>query len=139
MSVQISYKKHFVLSIFLILTVLVIVEGVSRVYELIDPHCDFLQSDAMKDVDVFLGYSMCYDLDNMEYLDDKILKNKPNQHFQTININSYGFRGPEIIQEKPDDLYRIFMVGGSTTFGAGATSDETTIPGFLQAKFHNLG
>ena len=33
---------------------------------------------------------------------------------------------------KPLDTYRIFMVGGSTMFGAGATSDETTISGYLQ-------
>ncbi len=28
------------------------------------------------------------------------------------------------------------MVGGSTTFGAGSTSDNTTIPAFLEQKFH---
>jgi len=59
----------------------------------------------------------------------------PNQHFDTININSNGMRGTEITKEKPHNTYRIFMVGGSTTFGSGSTSDHTTIPGFLQKKF----
>jgi len=51
------------------------------------------------------------------------------------NLNSLGFRGPEFSEIKPSNTYRIFMVGGSTMFGAGATSDETTIPGILQKMF----
>ena len=48
------------------------------------------------------------------------------------NFNNLGFRGAEFSEIKPSNTYRIFMVGGSTMFGAGATSDETTIPGYLQ-------
>jgi uncharacterized protein YjbI with pentapeptide repeats len=51
------------------------------------------------------------------------------------NFNSLGFRGDEFSQTKPLDTYRIFMVGGSTMFGAGVASDETTIPGILQKMF----
>jgi len=51
------------------------------------------------------------------------------------NFNSLGFRGAEFSIIKPSDTYRIFMVGGSTMFGAGETSDETTIPGILQKIF----
>ena len=51
------------------------------------------------------------------------------------DLNSLGFRGPEFSEIKPSNTYRIFMVGGSTMFGAGATSDETTIPGILQKMF----
>ena len=42
------------------------------------------------------------------YLDPTsgISQNIPNQHFLTVNINSHGFRGPEIFIEKPDDTYR---------------------------------
>ena len=54
----------------------------------------------------------------------------------TISINSLGFRGDEFSSIKPPDTYRIFMVGSSPMFGYGATSDETTIPGFMQ-KFLN--
>ena len=52
-----------------------------------------------------------------------------------INYNSLGFRGAEFSEIKPVDTYRIFMLGGSTMFGAGATSDETTKPGILQKIF----
>jgi uncharacterized protein YjbI with pentapeptide repeats len=51
------------------------------------------------------------------------------------NLNSLGFRGPEFSEIKPSDTYRIFMVGGSTMFGSGESSDETTIPGILQKIF----
>ena len=50
----------------------------------------------------------------------------------TVNINSLGFRGDEFSKIKPDKTYRIFVVGSSPVFGYGATSDETTIPGFMQ-------
>ena len=51
------------------------------------------------------------------------------------NLNSLGFRGTEFSEIKPSDTYRIFMVGGSTMFGSGESSDETTIPGILQKIF----
>ena len=51
------------------------------------------------------------------------------------NFNSHGFRGAEFLTIKPPDTYRIFMVGGSTMFGAGESSDDTTIPGILQKIF----
>ena len=50
----------------------------------------------------------------------------------TININSLAFRGNEFLKIKPDMTYRIFMLGGSPMFGYGASSDETTIPGYMQ-------
>lgn len=64
----------------------------------------------------------------------------PNQHLKTININSDGFRGNEL-QDNPD--YRIFVIGGSTTFGVGVT-DSNTFPSILQQKlsakfpYHNI-
>ena len=54
---------------------------------------------------------------------------------ESSNLNSLGFRGPEFSEIKPSNTYRIFMVGGSTMIGSGATSDETTIPGILQKIF----
>ena len=59
----------------------------------------------------------------------------PNQDFQTMNINSHGFRGTEISIEKPENTFRIFGVGGSTMMGSGSLSDVTTISGFLQNEF----
>jgi len=51
------------------------------------------------------------------------------------NFNNIGFRGAEFSEIKPSDTYRVFMVGGSTMFGSGESSDETTIPGILQKMF----
>ena len=51
--------------------------------------------------------------------------------YQSFAYNSHGFRGDEFEKEKPDDTFRIFTVGGSTTFGIGAEDDETW-PAHLQ-------
>ena len=48
-----------------------------------------------------------------------------------ITYNSYGYRGNEFEKEKSDNTFRIFTVGGSTTFGIGVADDETW-PAHLQ-------
>ena len=54
---------------------------------------------------------------------------------ESYTVNSLGLRGHELSEVKPPNTYRIFMVGGSTMFGSGASSDETTISGILQKLF----
>jgi uncharacterized protein YjbI with pentapeptide repeats len=51
------------------------------------------------------------------------------------NFNSHGFRGAEFSETKPSNTYRIIMIGGSTMFGSGESSDDTIIPGILQKIF----
>ena len=135
MSVQVSYKNQFFLGLLIFLVLLLVVEGSARLYELINPHCTFLDKDAFSKTDYLLVRIICLDHNNRVFETDTILLLSPNQHSQTININSHGFRGSETTLEKPENTYRIFVVGGSTTFGVGATSDQTTIPGYLQKKF----
>ena len=60
--------------------------------------------------------------------------NMPDQHHPTININSHGFRGPEFEVQKPEGTYRIFVIGGSSTFGLG-TADNATIPAHLERMY----
>ena len=43
-----------------------------------------------------------------------------------VNINSLGFRGTEFTEIKPNNTFRIFLIGGSQMFGTGSTSDDTT-------------
>ena len=135
MSVQVSYKKQITLGIFLIVTLLAGIEIIVIVFDFFEPSSSeeikevFLDFDERTVKDIF--YS-----DNLAYRYDKILLNEPNQQFPTLNINSYGFRGPEITIEKPDNVYRIFFIGGSTAFGQIASSDSKTIPGILESKFH---
>ena len=63
----------------------------------------------------------------------------PGTHFKSsvgeIHVNSHGFRGPEFATPKPDHQYRIFALGGSTTFGyyPATTSDKTAYPALLEA------
>ena len=62
---------------------------------------------------------------NVEY------SQEPNTSCISQNINSDGLRGQEIDMLKNDDSFRIFAVGGSTTFGA-ASNESKTWPSFLQ-------
>ena len=47
-----------------------------------------------------------------------------------ILINKWGFRGPYVEKEKPDHIYRIVTLGGSTT--AGKYENEQTYPRMLE-------
>ena len=42
-----------------------------------------------------------------------------------VKFNSHGLRSPEIPLEKPDDTYRILVLGDSWTFGVGVPQDKT--------------
>ena len=51
------------------------------------------------------------------YLNAPYYEEVDNRH------NSLGYRGEEFEQPKPDDVYRIVAIGGSTTYGTGVTDD----------------
>ena len=137
MSVQISYKKQFVFFFMLLIVLLVVVEIPIRIFEYIeDPCIDWRkESQVFENYDPKITKQVCLDLHAKPERYDVIRLEPPNHHSPTLNINSEGFRGPEIFKDKPNGVYRIFVIGGSTTFGVGATSDETTISGFLQKNF----
>ena len=59
--------------------------------------------------------------------------NNPNPICQE-KINNVGFRGDDVLENKPMDVFRIFAVGGSTTFGDGV-EDNQTWPIYLQKLF----
>lgn len=137
MSVQISYKKQVLFFILLLVIIFSSLEGILRLYELQNGSCVFSNKQVFQNISVELARTVCKD---NQTVNDATLENYtiiPNQHYETININSYGFRGPEISKEKAPDVIRIFVIGGSTTFGVGSTSDHTTIPGYLQQLFDN--
>jgi uncharacterized protein YjbI with pentapeptide repeats len=78
--------------------------------------------------------------------DRKLLCDEFNFNFVTERVhaskgattyNSEGFRGPEFLKEKPDKTYRIFVIGGSTTFGDG-NADNKTWPYHLHEIFDTL-
>lgn len=52
----------------------------------------------------------------------------PGTTTRTISINSLGFRGPPLIQQKPAGTLRIAFVGASTTFCAEVSGNDVTWP-----------
>jgi len=128
MSARISYKKQSLLGFMLLLVLISVVEVFANIWSLSAEKCTFEENEVFNKLDPELRKKICQDHFDTTLVD----LYQPHQQSLTININSEGFRGPEFSVEKPLNTYRIFMVGASTTFGAGSTSDETSIPGYLQ-------
>ncbi len=59
-----------------------------------------------------------------------VIHNQPKGNRYEYSNNA-GFRDPRPISlKKPDDEFRIFLTGGSTAFGLGATGEAATISNF---------
>jgi len=131
MPVQVSYKKQFLFGIMLLVVVLVVVEGFVNVWWYQVNVCAFENNEIFEDLDNEAKRQLCLENFELQYTSEGI---EPNQKGESININNEGFRGPEITKAKPENTYRIFVVGGSTTFGVGVKDDETA-PAHLQKIF----
>lgn len=77
----------------------------------------------------YLGYS-----NKPGYAREKTEKNPTSAHH-----NSMGLRGPETSWEKPAGVWRVFCMGGSSTYGLGPTSDETNWTARLEAHLNAAG
>ena len=108
MSVQVSYKKQFTLGIFLIVSLLVGIEMVVIISDLFKQPPLTEINEVFQDFDEQIVKDIS-SIENYAYRYDKILLNEPNQQFPTLNINSYGFRGPEITMEKSENLYLMYL------------------------------
>tara|TARA_B100000029_G_scaffold98987_1_gene89206 strand:+ start:2196 stop:3269 length:1074 start_codon:yes stop_codon:yes gene_type:complete len=136
LSVEVSVKKQSLVGLIFILIILVSVEIGIRTYENFSLPCEFVNTDVFKNTDSMIKRSMCLDSIYLQTIKTPITLYQPNQNLDTITINSQGFRGPDFLLPKPSDTFRIFVVGGSTTFGFGTIADDTSIPGFLQQQFN---
>ncbi len=58
---------------------------------------------------------------------------------RTIEVNSFGLRGREVTLEKPPGTQRVACVGGSTTFGLYASSNDHTWPAGLERRLRAGG
>lgn len=58
----------------------------------------------------------------------------PNYKKNLTKHNSLGFRGAEIQLDKPDSLYRIVCLGGSTTYSAYIGDDNKAYPYLMEQK-----
>ncbi len=133
MSVQVSYRNQFLFGIMYLIVVLVVVEGLVNVWWYQVNACAFEDNVLFEDLNEEEKRQLCLENIEIKYNEMGLV---PNQKSQTININSDGFRGPEISKEKQDNTYRIFVVGGSTTFGSGVKDNESA-PAHLQKIFDN--
>tara|TARA_Y100000590_G_scaffold23573_1_gene26985 strand:+ start:4896 stop:6449 length:1554 start_codon:yes stop_codon:yes gene_type:complete len=134
MSVQVSYKKQTLLGLIGLLILFLTVELIANVWWTTQINCEFENNEIFQEMDNEKKRQLCVDLYEIKISEMELV---PNQESQSITINSLGFRGDEFSAEKSDSTYRIFMLGGSTMFGHGSTSDQTTIPGYLQEFFQN--
>jgi len=129
LSVQVSYKKQAVFGIVGVVILLLAIEIVANVWWISQINCEFEQNEIFQNISEEKKRHLCLDFYEIKTSGGELI---PNQSTDSITINTLGFRGPEFSEIKPSNTFRIFAVGGSTMFGAGATSDETTIPGYLQ-------
>jgi lysophospholipase L1-like esterase len=56
-----------------------------------------------------------------------------------VSHNSLGLNGPEATWEKPEGVYRIVCLGGSSTYGIGPSSTFTNWPVILQQELNLRG
>ena len=129
LSVQVSYKNQATLGIIGIAILLLAIEAIANVWWVTQINCEFEQNEIFQNLDDVEKRQLCLDFYNLKTSGDELI---PDQSTDSITINGLGFRGDEFSEIKPPNTHRIFMVGGSTMFGAGATSDKTTIPGYTQ-------
>ena len=142
MQKQVSYKKQAALCIMLLLIIFVIGESFVRTYDTIrSPFYSTAMTINTIETDLSYNFilSMLDDYKKIHYTFDNVVILEPNQHTNSYNINKFGFRGNEILMEKMPETYRIFVVGGSTTFGYVTSSDNYTISSSLQTKFNEIG
>tara|TARA_B100000029_G_C17476935_1_gene924125 strand:- start:140 stop:1228 length:1089 start_codon:yes stop_codon:yes gene_type:complete len=137
MSVQVSYRKQTIFGLIFIFLLLFFIEISINVYDYFTKSCKYEKNaDAFANINDELKKQICHDFQDLAWGPIPFPYLEPNQSMKTININSDAFRGGEI-EKIPNENFRIFIVGGSTVFGSGSTSDETTIPGYLQELFDN--
>ena len=124
-----------------VLLCLIIISGIEiflRAYDHSYPACSFYDSDVFAEFPNDLKRDICYANSKLIW-NESPLRLQPLQDLKTIQINSEGFRGSELRNDSPT---RVFLIGGSTMFGVGASSDDSTIPGFLKGhiseKFDNV-
>ena len=135
MSMRVSYKKQFLLGIMLLLVFIIVLELVAYTSLYILDYCMVGKRGFYSELSNFQHNEICMNNSQLNFGYIPNLYLIPNQHSETINVNDFGFRGEEISKEKENNTFRIFVVGGSTTFGLYTTSDNSTITGYLQTFF----
>ena len=71
-----------------------------------------------------------WDVESWSYRPNASIQHKIGDRVYDVRTNSLGWRSPEVELPKPEGVYRIVCVGGSTT--VGGWTNETTYPAVLQ-------
>jgi len=125
----------------LLITFLAVVELGANVWLNNFYKCDFEDDELFKHADPEINRKIC--LESLAYgiTEEQVYWIKGTRtgfggglDESMVFINSQGFRNPEFSEIKPENTFRIFAIGGSTTFGSGVLDDQT-YPYFLQEFF----
>jgi len=138
MPVRVSYKKQFAVMTMLLLTFVIVIELGANFWYYNIYRCDFEDNEIFDDVKPEVKRQICLESIGYGYVNELIpwIESSGN----LITTNSEGYRGSEWSKEKPENTFRIFTIGGSTTYGAAAI-DNQTYPFYLQEMYDqsNLG
>lgn len=140
MSVQVSYTKQIIFGLILIVMLLLVLEMTARI--VLEERDSCTQSLYLSGIYESLNKEqinkLCSDYQSIIEYTNPYKFWESGQYTESVNINSDGFRGSET-QKLNEHKYRIIVLGGSTAYGVYATSDSTTIPGYLQTIFTSSG
>ena len=127
--------KNVLFSLIVIIGLFVILEGTQRVrYAFRHSPGHWLLYGLRPDVISSVGEILSYDVEKKgDYykLTPGFTQNETPHGTQETYVNSYGLRGPDFSLEKSPDVFRIAVLGGSSTFGA-FNGEEETFPAILQ-------
>lgn len=116
-----------------------IAEITIRLYFIYNDHKNpYIRQDLRRHAAVSEAYDMSlWEIPGVQYKKNASLElDLPDGDRLEVKINSKGFRTGEFAAEKPDGLFRILCVGGSTTV-IGRTNEET-YPALLEERLRNL-
>ena len=102
MSVQVSYKKQTAFYIIGLIIMLAVIELIANAWWQSEMHCEFEENEIFNEMSIEGKRNMCLEFYNVRTSGTEIV---PNQSSESININSHGFRGPEITVEKQPESF----------------------------------
>ncbi len=77
--------------------------------------------------------------DNQRYVRHHYLNYYPNPHFKRgkTHHNSLGYRNDEFPREKPEGVFRIAVLGGSTTYNIGINDNDKTFTAVMERELRD--
>ncbi len=84
--------------------------------------------------------AIIWDVNRMErrYLPFLGFLSKPGLELPTLRTNQLGFRDEPLSPRQPGEV-RVLLLGGSTSWGIGASSNEATVRGALERRLNERG